>query len=84
MARSTSLSDHAFRALRSQKQAGESDSDVVLRLVRQATRKEKDPIAFFRNPPEAAWPPHKQEDARQKMREADARRMRDWADPGQE
>ncbi len=79
MARSTSLSDQAFRALRSQKREGESDSDVVLRLVRETNRKEKDPLAFFRHPPEPAWSKDQQEQIRLKMQEADIRRMKQSA-----
>lgn len=48
MARSVSLSDEAFVALREEKREGESDSDVVLRLRREARAKRKDPERFFR------------------------------------
>ncbi|MGQ0535360.1 MAG: hypothetical protein ACT4PT_04735 [Methanobacteriota archaeon] len=48
MVRPVSLSDPAFAALRREKRAGESDSDVVLRLVRDARRAgRKDPRAFL-------------------------------------
>lgn len=48
MARSVSLSDEAFLALREEKREGESDSDVVLRLRREARAKRKDPDKFFK------------------------------------
>jgi len=74
MARSVSLSDEAFAVLRRDKQEGESDSDVVLRLHRTAHRKEKDPMAFFRNPPKADLTPEQHLEFIDKMRAADKRR----------
>ena len=47
MARSVSLSDSAFAALRAEKRQGESDSDVVVRLRDEARQKRKDPARFF-------------------------------------
>lgn len=77
MARSVSLSDEAFAALRRDKQEGESDSDVVLRLHRDAHRKAKDPMAFFRNPPKPDWTPEQYEEFGRKMDEADERSFRE-------
>lgn len=48
MVKPVSLSDPAFAALREEKQEGESDSDVVLRLVREARASRKDPWHFVR------------------------------------
>lgn len=76
MARSVSFSDPAFRALRGEKRAGESDSDVLLRLVREARTKRKDPMAFVRNPPEPAWTPHEYDAFRDRMRHADQEKAR--------
>jgi predicted CopG family antitoxin len=54
MARSTSFSDEAFRALREEKRVGESDSDVLLRLRREARAKRKPVKRFFEMPPRFA------------------------------
>jgi len=48
MVKPVSLSDPAFAALRKEKKNGESDSDVVLRLIKEANSKRKDPMAFLR------------------------------------
>lgn len=77
MARSVSLSDEAFAVLRRSKREGESDSDVVLRLAREASRKEKDPMAFIRNPPKADLTPEEFDEFREKMRAADIKKARD-------
>lgn len=45
MTKPVTLSEEAFRVLRSLKRQGESDSDVVLRL---AGRSEKDPYLFLK------------------------------------
>ncbi len=76
MARSVSLSDEAFAVLRRDKQPGESDSDVVLRLHRTAQRKEKDPMSFFRNPPKPEWTPQEYERVRESSRQLDIERAR--------
>lgn len=76
MARSVSLSDEAFRVLRSEKRPGESDSDVLLRLAREARTKRKDPMAFFRNPPKAAWTVEEYDAFREGMRAADVKKAR--------
>lgn len=68
MVRPVSLSDPAFAALRREKRATESDSDVVLRLVREAKARRKDPRAFLRY---AARPVSSWDDL-----ERDAERMR--------
>lgn len=49
MVRPVSLSDPAFAALRKEKQKGESDSDVILRLVREARGGRRDPRHFVRS-----------------------------------
>ena len=77
MARSVSLSDEAFAALRAEKRAGESDSDVVLRLRRTAHRKERDPANFFRNPPKPGWTEAEYDEVREKMRAADIKKAKD-------
>lgn len=76
MARSISLSDEAFRTLRDEKREGESDSDVLLRLAREARRKRKDPMAFLDDPPEPEWDWETYQTFREKMREADIERAR--------
>ncbi len=76
MARSVSLSDVAFQALRSEKREGESDSDVVLRLYREARRKRKDPMAFLDRSSERAWSHEEYEDFQERMRQADHEKAR--------
>lgn len=71
MARTTSLSDEAFAALRAEKREGESDSDVVLRLLREARTGGKDPYHFIESDAELAFPPEEFDRYREKMREAD-------------
>lgn len=73
MARTVTLSDEAFTALRAEKQAGESDSDVVLRLRREARAKRKDPWLFFRRKANFAFSEEEDERQRAAMREADRR-----------
>lgn len=48
MVKPVSLSDPAFAALREEKKVGESDSDVVLRLIAEVERNRKDPQAFLK------------------------------------
>lgn len=48
MVKPVSLSDPAFAALRREKRPGESDSDVVLRLIRNLHENQKDPLAFLK------------------------------------
>lgn len=71
MVRPVSLSDPAFAALRKEKRATESDSDVVLRLLREAKARRKDPRAFlrYRARPLVPWDEH--ERAVERMRRAD-------------
>lgn len=76
MARTISLSDAAFVTLRREKQEGESDSDVVMRLVRMAKRKAKDPMAYLRNPPRTHLTPQQYAEFRERMRQADIARAR--------
>lgn len=52
MVKPVSLSDPAFEALREEKKENESDSDVVLRLVREARSARKDPFHFARTAPD--------------------------------
>lgn len=54
MVKPVSLSDPAFAALRKEKRAGESDSDVVLRLLREARAARKDPLKFLRYRPRSS------------------------------
>ncbi len=51
MVKPVSLSDPAFAALRKEKRHGESDSDVVLRLIDETRRLRKDPMSFLRGRP---------------------------------
>lgn len=73
MVRPVSLSDPAFAALRREKRPTESDSDVVLRLVREARARRKDPRAFLRHAarPLASWDDLERDAER--MRRADKR-----------
>lgn len=48
MTKPVTLSDSAFAALRKEKKEGESDSDVVLRLIKEAVGRRKDPWHFVR------------------------------------
>lgn len=48
MVKPVSLSDKAFAALRKEKREGESDSDVVLRLIRFVEAQRKDSPSFLR------------------------------------
>ncbi len=72
MARSTTLSDEAFRALREEKRPGESDSDVVLRLRREARARRGDPTRFLRarHVPARPWASHVRTLARMRARSA--------------
>lgn len=81
MARSVSLSDEAFRVLRSRKGKGESDSDVVIRLAQAATSRVARVEAYLRKPPrhDGDWKRHEQ--FLDKMRAVDIGRMRE-ADRG--
>lgn len=77
MVKPVSLSDPAFEALRSEKRESESDSDVVLRLIREARSGRKDPEHFLRTRGSReralAIPDH--EDALAEMRDADRERL---------
>jgi predicted CopG family antitoxin len=72
MVKPVSLSDPAFDALREEKQEGESDSDVVLRLIEEARSSRKDPMHFVRtrSQRERALTIEEHEEALQKMDEA--------------
>lgn len=74
MARTISLSDEAFLALRSEKRVGESDSDVVLRLLRDVRIKRKDPKRMLRVVHEPIVAPETYDAFLDGMREADRRR----------
>lgn len=71
VARSISLSDEAFATLRAEKREEESDSDVLLRLAREARRKRKDPMAFLERTRDRAWSREEYDAFREKMRQAD-------------
>lgn len=76
MSRNITLSEEAFKALREEKRAGESDSDVLLRLRRDALAAKKDPLLFLaarHRPLGGSW--DAAEEALGTMREADRRRM---------
>lgn len=86
MVKPVSLSDPAFAALRKEKGANESDSDVVLRLIREARAKRKDPMSFVRSSsPSDGWDAKEFAQFRKKMNEADVRKARarwsELADP---
>lgn len=76
MVRPVSLSDPAFAALREEKKEGESDSDVVLRLVREARSARKDPWHFVRTRKlrKRVWTPEEHLQILEKMREVDRRK----------
>lgn len=82
MARSVSLSDEAFAILRREKRAHESDSDVVIRLQKEARRKEKDPLSFLRKTPLPGLPDAEYGAFREKMRSADIAKMKRRLDAG--
>ncbi|MBI4394437.1 MAG: hypothetical protein HY556_11690 [Euryarchaeota archaeon] len=71
MARTTTLSDDAFAMLRREKREGESDSDVVIRLV-QALHWEKDPMKFLDTPIEFDMSREEHLEFIRKMRQADS------------
>lgn len=73
MARSTTLSDQAFAALRAEKRPGESDSDVILRLLREARGRRSDPMRFLRRKASFAFGEKEYERMLEKMRKADRR-----------
>lgn len=77
MVRPVSLSDPAFAALRAEKRPGESDSDTVLRLVRQVRAAQRDPRRFLRFRPKRALTPEEHEVMLRRMDEAD--REDPWA-----
>jgi predicted CopG family antitoxin len=77
MARSVTLSDEAFLALREEKREGESDSDVVLRLRSEARAKRKDPWLFFRRKATFDITAEEHEEFLEKMRQADIQKMAD-------
>lgn len=56
MVRPVSLSEPAFAALRAEKRASESDSDVVLRLAREARAGRRDPRSFLKYRPRRPVP----------------------------
>lgn len=78
MVRPVSLSDPAFAALRAEKRAEESDSDVVLRLVRIARASQRDPRRFLQSRPKRAIPAEEHEAMLRRMGEAD--RQDPWTD----
>jgi predicted CopG family antitoxin len=80
MVRPVSLSDPAFAALRGEKRPGESDSDVVLRLVGVARAAGRDPRRFLRFRPKRAMTPEEHEQFLRRMDAAD--REDPWSDAG--
>lgn len=88
MVKPVSLSDPAFAALREEKRPGESDSDVVLRLVKVARAHRKDPWHFVRTRRlrGRVWSPEEQLDILRETKERDrVEALRRWrerhADP---
>lgn len=79
MVKPVSLSDPAFEALREEKQENESDSDVVLRLVREARSARKDPFHFLRTAPgrERALSYEEHLEAIERMDEADREKAKE-------
>lgn len=73
MVKPVSLSDRAFAALRNEKRAGESDSDVVLRLIEEVGRVRKDPWKFARYRPKRSITPEEHLAFVARMRAADRR-----------
>jgi predicted CopG family antitoxin len=83
MVKPVSLSDPAFEALRAEKRENESDSDVVLRLIREVQRTRKDPYHFVRSRDsrERTLSPSEHERAFERMYEADrAKAQQRWED----
>ena len=78
MVRPVSLSDPAFAALRGEKRPGESDSDVVLRLVHYARAAARDPRRFLKFRPKRALSAGEHEALIRRMDAAD--REDPWAD----
>lgn len=76
MVKPVSLSDPAFAALRREKRVNESDSDVVLRLVREARRTRKDPYSFLKYKPKRVFTYEQMEAFSRRMDEADRRKSR--------
>ena len=54
MVKPVSLSDPAFAVLRREKRENESDSDVILRLAREAREGRRDPLSFLSYRPRRA------------------------------
>lgn len=73
MVRPVSLSEPAFAALRKEKRVGESDSDVVLRLIATVRASERDPRKFLRGKREWAFTEEEYDEMMRKMDEADRR-----------
>lgn len=73
MVKPVSLSDPAFAALRREKRPGESDSDVVLRLIDEARRARKDPWKFARYRPKRSITPEQHLEFLDRMNEASRR-----------
>lgn len=83
MVKPVSLSDPAFEALRAEKRENESDSDVVLRLIREVERTRKDPYHFVRSRERRERAVGLEEHAAglARMRQADREKARDrWED----
>lgn len=86
MVKPVSLSDPAFAALRQEKQENESDSDVVLRLLREAKAARKDPWHFVRTRKlrKRIMTPEEHLAFIERMREVDREQMRERWDQRQE
>ena len=81
MVKPVSLSDPAFAALRKEKRKGESDSDVVLRLLKEAQAARKDPWHFVssRKHRKRVWTPEEHLEHIGRMKQIDKEQaMRRW------
>lgn len=74
VARSVTLSDEAFLALRREKRPGESDSDVVLRALREARIRKKEPKRMLKVVHQPLVPPADYDAFLDGMRQADRQR----------
>lgn len=71
MTKPVTLSNRAFTALRGEKKSGESDSDVVLRLIDALQRPKADPSALIRAPLKRALAAGRHRDLVRQWRDAE-------------
>ena len=82
MVKPVSLSDPAFAALRKEKRTGESDSDVVLRVIAEARAKRKDPLGFLRYRPKRTIPLDDYVEMVRRTKEAEREKALRWTRGG--